>query len=125
MTFHHLAPERLSQDAESKAVDMWSIGCILYFLLFGVPPFYSQKQDEEEHEDEIYDAVLEGTVKFPSKPQVSDMAKDLILRLLAKDPTVRYTADQTLAHPWIRVCGTFYLSVCHSFCVVCMHDSLS
>lgn len=37
------APERLSEHTESKAVDIWSIGCIAYFLLFGVPPFYSGK----------------------------------------------------------------------------------
>jgi len=86
-TTAYCAPERLNQDTESKAVDMWSIGCILYFLLFGVPPFYSTKEDEEEHDDEIFDAVIEGKISFPINRPISDMAKDLILRLLEKDPS--------------------------------------
>jgi len=101
-TTAYCAPERLSQDTESKAVDMWSIGCIMYFLLFGVPPFYSTKEDEEENDDEIFDAVLEGKITFPVNRPISDMAKDLILRLLEKDQSKRITAEQTLLHPWIK-----------------------
>jgi len=98
----YCAPERLSQDQESKAVDMWSIGCITYFLLFGVPPFYSEKEDEEENEDEIIDSVVEGIISFPINRPISEMAKDLILRLLDKDPSKRISAEQTLLHPWIK-----------------------
>jgi len=101
-TTAYCAPERLSQDQESKAVDMWSTGCIMYFLLFGVPPFYSEKEDEEENEDEIFDSVMEGTVSFPENRNVSLMAKDLILRLLDKDPSRRLTAEQALQHPWLK-----------------------
>lgn len=100
-TTAYCAPERLNQIQESKAVDMWSIGCILYFMLFGVPPFYSNKEDEEEHDDEIFDSVLNNTIKFPEGKNVSMMAKDLILRLLEKDPGSRITADQVLVHPFI------------------------
>eukprot|EP01114_Cavostelium_apophysatum_P004946 TRINITY_DN1542_c0_g2_i1.p1 TRINITY_DN1542_c0_g2~~TRINITY_DN1542_c0_g2_i1.p1 ORF type:complete len:339 (-),score=95.34 TRINITY_DN1542_c0_g2_i1:96-1112(-) len=97
----YCAPERLNMAAESKAVDMWSVGCILYFLLYGVPPFYSQKEDEDENEDEIMDRVLEGVVHFPESKGVSTTAKDLILRLLEKEPMERYTAEQALNHPWM------------------------
>eukprot|EP00027_Filamoeba_sp_ATCC50430_P005899 CAMPEP_0168552150 /NCGR_PEP_ID=MMETSP0413-20121227/6561_1 /TAXON_ID=136452 /ORGANISM="Filamoeba nolandi, Strain NC-AS-23-1" /LENGTH=332 /DNA_ID=CAMNT_0008582741 /DNA_START=115 /DNA_END=1113 /DNA_ORIENTATION=+ len=100
-TTAYCAPERLNQIQESKAVDMWSIGCILYFMLFGVPPFYSNKEDEEEHDDEIFDSVLNNTINFPEGKNVSMMAKDLILRLLEKDPGRRITADQVLVHPFI------------------------
>jgi len=99
----YCAPERLNQDQESKAVDMWSIGCIMYFLLFGVPPFYSNKEDEEECDDEIIDSVMEANVTFPEGKTISALAKDLILRLLEKDPTKRITADEVLMHPWIKV----------------------
>jgi len=98
----YCAPERLSQDQESKAVDLWSIGCIMYFLIFGVPPFYSNKEDEEECDDEIFDSVLEANVTFPEGKQISDLAKDLLLRLLEKDPTKRITAEEVLMHPWTK-----------------------
>jgi len=100
----YCAPERLGMDAESKSVDMWSIGCILYFLLFGVPPFYSEKEDEDENEDEIFDRVLsfEGNLKFPENSNVSDSAKDLIIRLLERDPQKRLSAEQCLKHSWIK-----------------------
>jgi len=98
----YCAPERLSQDQESKAVDLWSLGCIMYFLLFGVPPFYSNKEDEEECDDEIFDSVLEANVTFPDGKQISDLAKDLLLRLLEKDPTKRIIAEEVLIHPWTK-----------------------
>lgn len=74
---HSIAPERLSQEQEGKAVDMWSIGCIMYFMLFGVPPFYSEKDDDEENEDEIFDSVLEGAVQFPEGKSISDLGNAL------------------------------------------------
>jgi len=98
----YCAPERLIQDQESKAVDMWSVGCILYFLIFGVPPFYSEKEDEDENDDEVFDSVVEGSVKFPDNRSISEMAKDLVLRLLEKDPAQRISAEQALKHPWIK-----------------------
>jgi serine/threonine protein kinase len=82
VTYLNAAPERLSQDQESKAVDMWSIGCIMYFLLFGVPPFYSAKEDQEECEDEIFDSVLEGNITFPEQRPISDMGIYSFTRLL-------------------------------------------
>jgi calcium/calmodulin-dependent protein kinase I len=98
----YCAPERLNEEQESKAVDMWSLGCILYFLLFGVPPFYSQKEDEEECDDEIIGSVMAANITFPEGRAISDMAKDLLLRLLEKDPTKRITAEEVLAHPWLK-----------------------
>jgi len=94
-------------EIESKAVDMWSVGCIMYFLLFGVPPFYSVKEDEDENEDEIFDSVLEGTVRFPDSIIISDSAKDLILLLLEKDPAKRITIENALHHEWITSFSEF------------------
>jgi len=98
----YCAPERLNQDQESKAVDLWSIGCIMYFLLFGVPPFYSNKENEEECDDEIFDSVLEANVSFPEGKQISDLAKDVLLRLLEKEPTKRIVVEELLIHPWVK-----------------------
>jgi len=104
-TTSYCAPERLNRDnssPESKAVDIWSLGCICYFLIFGVPPFYSEKEDESENEDEIVESVISGEINFPANIVISDTAKDLILRLLEKDPVKRITVEDILIHPWIR-----------------------
>ena len=58
---------------------MWSIGCIMYFLLFGVPPFYSSKEDEEENDDEIATAVLEGNLTFEGKKHISVMGMSVVV----------------------------------------------
>jgi len=110
----YCAPERLSQDQESKAVDIWSIGCIMYFLLFGLPPFYSTKESEEDCDDEIFDSVMEGNVTFPEDKNISTLAKDLLLRLLEKDPTKRITAEEVLFHPWIKTSQTQSGDVSHA-----------
>jgi len=81
-----------------KEIDLWAVGVITYILLCGFPPFFS------EDDDEVFDQILEGKYNYPS-PQwddVSELAKDLIDRLLVLDPKKRYTAKQTLEHPWVK-----------------------
>ncbi len=38
------------------SVDLWAVGCITYFLLFGIPPFYSEKDDDDEVMDQLMEA---------------------------------------------------------------------
>jgi calcium/calmodulin-dependent protein kinase I len=102
-TLAYTAPEVTNNKMYRKGVDVWSCGCIMYFMLFGRPPFYS------ENEDEIYDLVSEGIWSFPNKPRVSDPAKELIGFLLEKDPSKRYTVKQALSHPWTT--GTAHMSM--------------
>jgi serine/threonine protein kinase len=94
-TLQYLAPEVLESGTYDKSVDIWSVGCILYFMLFGKTPFLA-KSDE--------DIVAKAAVvqfQFPDNVQVSDAAKDLISKLLRKDPTERLTAHQIQTHRWM------------------------
>ncbi len=45
-TVGYTAPEIVRDERYSKSVDMWALGCVLYTLLCGFPPFYDEKIDE-------------------------------------------------------------------------------
>jgi calcium/calmodulin-dependent protein kinase I len=93
----YVAPEILEGGGYGKEVDYWSIGVILYTLLCGLPPF------NEEQNAELFDKIKTADYCFPSPEwdHVSDLAKDLISRLLVTDPDKRLTADEILEHPWM------------------------
>lgn len=93
----YVAPEVLQCAGYDKAVDMWACGVILYILLCGFPPFY------DENLTVLYEQILAGDYDFPAEywSQISPSAKDLIRHLLAVNPAERYTAKQTLKHPWL------------------------
>ncbi|XP_071709665.1 calcium-dependent protein kinase 1-like [Rutidosis leptorrhynchoides] len=97
---YYVAPEILKKNYGPEA-DVWSAGVIVYILLSGVPPFWA------ETETGIFDQVLHGDLDFSSDPwpSISDSAKDLVRRMLVRDPKKRLTAHEVLCHPWVQVDG--------------------
>uniref|UniRef100_A0A672Q6Z3 Calcium/calmodulin dependent protein kinase I n=1 Tax=Sinocyclocheilus grahami TaxID=75366 RepID=A0A672Q6Z3_SINGR len=93
----YVAPEVLAQKPYSKAVDCWSIGVISYILLCGYPPFY------DENDAKLFEQILKAEYEFDSPywDDISDSAKDFISHLMEKEPSLRYTCEQALQHPWI------------------------
>jgi len=79
-------------------VDMWSGGCILFEMLYGRRPFGHDMTQEK--------LLREGTVlntqevEFPVSPKVSDEAKDLIRKCLARDHKERPDPLKVLNHPY-------------------------
>ncbi|KAL4973352.1 kinase-like domain-containing protein [Aspergillus desertorum] len=100
-TVGYTAPEIVKDERYSKSVDMWALGCVLYTLLCGFPPFY------DESIQVLTEKVARGQYTFlsPWWDDISKSAKDLISHLLTVDPDERYTIKQFLAHPWIRESG--------------------
>ncbi|XP_010538709.1 PREDICTED: calcium-dependent protein kinase 21-like [Tarenaya hassleriana] len=94
---YYVAPEVLRR-SYGKEIDMWSAGVILYTLLSGVPPFWA------ETEKGIFDEIIKGEIDFESQPwpSISESAKDLVRKMLTKNPKKRITASQVLEHPWIK-----------------------
>ncbi|KAK3027941.1 hypothetical protein RJ639_039408 [Escallonia herrerae] len=97
---YYVAPEVL-QRKYGKEIDIWSAGVMLYILLSGVPPFWA------ETEKGIFDAILKADIDFESQPwpSISSSAKDLVRKMLTRDPKRRITSAQVLEHPWIREGG--------------------
>ncbi|XP_015259174.1 PREDICTED: calcium/calmodulin-dependent protein kinase type 1D-like [Cyprinodon variegatus] len=93
----YVAPEVLAQKPYSKAVDCWSIGVITYILLCGYPPFY------EESETRLFSKIMKAQYEFDSPfwDDISESAKDFIRNMMQKNPSMRYSTEQALRHPWI------------------------
>lgn len=94
----YVAPEILGSEGYGIAVDMWSIGIILYILLCGYPPFY------DEDNARLFRLIKAGDYEFDPQfwDPISPAAKDLVSRLLKVDTEERLTAKQMLAHPWME-----------------------
>lgn len=93
----YVAPEVLMNTSYGPAVDLWSLGVILYILLCGFPPFY------HENTNALYKQIKKGSYDFPSPywDNISDAAKNLIAGLLTVDPKKRSTPKAVLEHPWV------------------------
>ncbi|KAG5990847.1 MAPK-activated protein kinase Srk1 [Claviceps pusilla] len=100
-TVGYTAPEIVKDERYSKSVDMWALGCVLYTLLCGFPPFY------DESIEVLTEKVARGQYTFlsPWWDGISSSAKDLISHLLTVDPEKRFTIREFLAHPWIMGTG--------------------
>ena len=97
-TVGYTAPEIVKDERYSKSVDMWAMGCVLYTLLCGFPPFY------DESIQVLTEKVARGQYTFlsPWWDDISKPAQDLVSHLLTVDPNKRYTIREFLNHPWIR-----------------------
>ena len=81
-TAEYLSPEVLERDrAYGKECDWWSFGCVIYEMLTGHPPFYSTDRKK------MFDDIRSRDAKFYDFH--SDAAKDLLSKLLIKDPNYR------------------------------------
>lgn len=81
----------------SKAVDIWSLGCFLFTVLCGFPPFY-----DDDH-DVLTQKIIKADFVFlePWWDEISSDAKDLIKKMLVVNPEDRITIDEIYAHPWM------------------------
>ncbi|CAD8052505.1 unnamed protein product [Paramecium primaurelia] len=91
----YIAPEVFLQQGYDGSVDWWSVGVILYEMLVGYPPFYTD--DPSTTCQRII--RFQQCFAFPEEPKVSQLAKDLISKLVC-DANTRLTYDQIIRHPW-------------------------
>ncbi|GIQ87685.1 calcium/calmodulin-dependent/calcium-dependent protein kinase, partial [Kipferlia bialata] len=98
-TAGYTAPEVLLSEPYGTEPDIYSLGVILYVLLVGFPPF-----DDRDMEKMVAD-VVRGKWGFPAPywNDISDEAKDLVKRMMERDPRKRINAVDVMKHPWMKV----------------------
>ncbi|GIL76111.1 hypothetical protein Vretifemale_5833 [Volvox reticuliferus] len=75
--------------------DIWALGICLFMFVFGKPPFTGNTTYQ------IYEAIQRGELQFPAEIPASGELKDLLTRLLQKDPAQRISLEEIPAHPWV------------------------
>ncbi|XP_030059497.1 SNF-related serine/threonine-protein kinase [Microcaecilia unicolor] len=89
------APEILLGDEyDAPAVDIWSLGVILYMLMCGHPPF------QEANDSETLTMILDCRYTVPQ--HMSPECSDLISRMLQRDPLQRASLEEIESHPWLQ-----------------------
>ncbi|KAL2307612.1 hypothetical protein Nmel_000585 [Mimus melanotis] len=89
------APEILLGDEyDAPAVDIWSLGVILFMLVCGQPPF------QEANDSETLTMIMD--CKYTVPPHVSRECKDLITRMLQRDPKRRASLEEIENHAWLQ-----------------------
>ena len=99
----YLAPETIEGKSElTQAADWWSVGCIFFELVYGVPPF------NDETPQLVFNNALTGKIHWPDLPEELDIshdAKKFIVDLLQHDPITRLGSrgsDEVMKHPFLR-----------------------
>uniref|UniRef100_A0A8B9LD34 Polo-like kinase 2a (Drosophila) n=1 Tax=Astyanax mexicanus TaxID=7994 RepID=A0A8B9LD34_ASTMX len=89
-TPNYLSPEVLNKQGHGCESDVWALGCVMYTMLLGRPPF------ETTNLKETYRCIREARYSMPST--LSPQAKHLISNMLAKSPEDRLRLDDVLRH---------------------------
>lgn len=101
-------PERFTSSANktdfyaTPAMDMWSVGVILYIMLTGVHPFDIRGGSTDAETKNAILANPHPPMDYELVGNLSDSAIDLILKLMEPDPDKRISAYEMLQHPWVR-----------------------
>ncbi|KAF5449149.1 hypothetical protein F2P56_029626 [Juglans regia] len=99
-TEEYIAPEIITGAGHSSAIDWWSLGILLYEMLYGRTPFRGKNRQK------TFANILHKDLTFPSSIAVSLTARQLINALLQRDPANRLGsstgANEIKAHPFFR-----------------------
>ncbi|XP_053223878.1 calcium/calmodulin-dependent protein kinase kinase 1 [Podarcis raffonei] len=110
-----MAPEALSESGKSfsgKALDVWAMGITLFCFVYGKCPFI------DEFILALHNKIKNKPVDFPEEPWISEELKDLILKMLEKNPETRITVPEIKLHPWVTKFGEDPLPLEEEHCTI-------
>uniref|UniRef100_A0A8C2CG45 3-phosphoinositide-dependent protein kinase 1 n=1 Tax=Cyprinus carpio TaxID=7962 RepID=A0A8C2CG45_CYPCA len=102
-TAQYVSPELLTEKSACKSSDLWALGCIIYQLVAGLPPFRAG------NEYLIFQKIIKLEYEFPEK--FFPKAKDLVEQLLSLDPCKRIGCEEMggygplKSHPFFETVG--------------------
>ena len=70
--------ENISDIKGKQAADWWSLGVIIFEMIYSIPPFFSENKEKLKNE------IINTNLKFPKEPKISENLKDLVTKLLDK-----------------------------------------
>jgi non-specific serine/threonine protein kinase len=82
-TEEYLAPEVLNSTGHTSSIDWWEFGIFIHEMVFGVTPFRASRREQTFHN------IINQPLEFPSSPVTSSELKDLLRKLLQRDPSQR------------------------------------
>ena len=95
---HYVAPEVVLQlPYHGPQADVWSCGVIFFTMVAGYLPF----EDDSGKSARIFNKILNGAVRVPS--DLSEQCKNLLQRLLHRDPESRITIQEIKKHAFTRI----------------------
>ncbi|XP_066467725.1 serine/threonine-protein kinase 36 isoform X2 [Tiliqua scincoides] len=89
----YMSPELVEEKPYDHTADLWSVGCILYELYVGTPPFYTNSIFQ------LVSLIIKDPIKWPNN--MSPNFKSFLQGLLMKDPHQRLSWPELLYHPFI------------------------
>ncbi len=96
----YMAPEIMNNNPYNNQTDLWSIGMILYEMLYGAHPFEKCKSVPE-----LKDQLMKTHIQIPPpdtlNKDVSPVCISLLKNLLQKKVTQRINWDEFFKHPWV------------------------
>lgn len=104
-TAEYIAPEVISGKLYDYKVDIWSLGIVLYEILYGDPPF-----DGDRDDDKTFQLIIGGNLIFPENIATTFNAKDIILSILDPDPIMRMDFYEIKNHPWLTATKDKYIN---------------
>ena len=90
----YMSPELVEEKPYDHNADLWSLGCILYELYVGKPPFYTNSIFQ------LVSLIIKDDIKWPKS--MSEDFRSFLKGLLIKDPRRRLTWPFLLNHPFVR-----------------------
>lgn len=96
-TLDYMAPEMLTGRGHTYHVDIWALGVLLYEILHGYAPFNAKTDKDKQRQ------ILNAEVSFAG--HVREGARDIITRLLKRNPKERMGLAEVLSHPWLQRLG--------------------